>query len=252
MGWAVWTTDQAGPFQTKPCPGASWQLQGQPARQPAEYIREGTAKMMTLFHPATGHVRVKGVTSVTNAVLHAWLKEQLLDILAQLPEPSVGLTAEEHRAVWESWQADLKVKPGLGAGELPVLRLLLVLDNLTGHHTPDLVCWLFQHGIMPLYTPLGGSWLNMTESIQRILIRRALAGQYPESVQQIMDWLEATARGWNAQPTPFAWGGQRAARRIRARQRRHSLPGSVAYTRHPIYQPRTLLDKWRYANRMTH
>jgi len=28
---------------------------------------------------------------------------------------------------------------------------------------------LFEHGIMPLYTPLSGSWLNMTESIQRIL-----------------------------------------------------------------------------------
>ena len=33
--------------------------------------------------------------------------------------------------------------------------------------------WLIQHGVMPLYTPLGGSWLNMAESIQRILKRRA-------------------------------------------------------------------------------
>jgi len=36
--------------------------------------------------------------------------------------------------------------------------------------------WLCEHGIMPLYTPLGGSWLNMSESIQRILKRRALDG----------------------------------------------------------------------------
>jgi transposase len=36
--------------------------------------------------------------------------------------------------------------------------------------------WLCAHGIMPLYTPLGGSWLNMAESIQRILKRRALEG----------------------------------------------------------------------------
>ena len=43
------------------------------------------------------------------------------------------------------------------------------MDNLAGHLTPRLVVWLFEHGIMPLYTPLGGSWLNMTESIQRIL-----------------------------------------------------------------------------------
>ena len=38
------------------------------------------------------------------------------------------------------------------------------------------VLWLFAHGIMPLYTPLGGSWLNMAESFQRILKRRALDG----------------------------------------------------------------------------
>ena len=33
---------------------------------------------MTLFRPATGEVRAKGVVSVTNAVLHPWLQEQLL------------------------------------------------------------------------------------------------------------------------------------------------------------------------------
>jgi hypothetical protein len=40
--------------------------------------------------------------------------------------------------------------------ELPPLRLLLVWDNLTSHKTPDLVLWLCAHGIMPLYTPVGG------------------------------------------------------------------------------------------------
>jgi hypothetical protein len=35
------------------------------------------------------------------------------------------------------------------------------LDNLAGHKTTAFVQWLFQHGIVPLYTPLGGSWLNM-------------------------------------------------------------------------------------------
>ncbi len=60
--------------------------------------------------------------------------------------------------------------------------MLLVLDNLAGHRTPSFVGWLLDHGIMPLYTPLGGSWLNMTESVQRILIRRGLAGTHPESV----------------------------------------------------------------------
>ncbi len=46
---------------------------------------------------------------------------------------------------------------------------------------------------MPLYTQLGGSWLNMTESVQRILVRRALAGTHFETVNAIIIALEAMA-----------------------------------------------------------
>jgi hypothetical protein len=112
--------------------------------------------------------------------------------------------------------------------------MLLVWDNLTGHYTVDLILWLFDHGIMPLFTPLGGSYLNMAESVQRIQKRRALDGQHPKTPEQIIDWLEATARGWNREPTPFVWGGKRQARRQRARERRHALGGSGAYTRRPL------------------
>jgi hypothetical protein len=55
--------------------------------------------------------------------------------------------------------------------------MLLIWDNLKGHHTPKMILWLFEQGVMPLYTPVAGSWLNMAESIQRILVRRALEGQ---------------------------------------------------------------------------
>ena len=120
------------------------------------------------------------------------------------------------------------------AAELPPLRMLLILDNLAGHKTTAFVQWLFQHGIMPLYTPLGGSWLNMTESIQRILKRRALDGQYPTTPEDIITWLEATARGWNTDPTPFVWAGKRQQRRHRAYLRRHPVGGSAAVTRRPI------------------
>jgi hypothetical protein len=117
---------------------------------------------------------------------------------------------------------------------LPPLRVLLILDNLAGHKTPAFVCWLMDHGIMPLYTPLVGSWLNMAESIQRILVSRALSGQCPSGPEQIIEWLEATARAWNREPTPFVWGGKRSARRERARQRRHALGGSGACTLRPL------------------
>ena len=111
----MWCEDEAGPFGTTPYPGSNWQPERKAACQEHEYIRNGTAKLLTLFHPATGQVRVKGVTSCTNAVLHQWLTEELASVI------------------------------------------------------PQFVLWLCAHGIMPLYTPLGGSWLNMAESIQRIL-----------------------------------------------------------------------------------
>jgi hypothetical protein len=81
LGISVWGLEQAGPFQTMPYPGASWELQGKPACQPHQHLRNGTAKLMSLFHPATGKVRVKGVRSCTNAVLHPWLKQELEAVL---------------------------------------------------------------------------------------------------------------------------------------------------------------------------
>ncbi len=232
----VWTEDEAGPYQTLPSPGAHWHPAGQPVRVPHEYVRAGTAKQLTLFHPASGAVRVKGVTSSANAVLHPWLEAELTTILAALPEP-VPLPPGEHRRRWERWQEGLSVKITLPQ-ELPPLRMLLVLDNLAGHYTVDFVLWLFAHGIMPLYTPLGGSYLNMAESIQRILKRRALDGQHPQTPAEIIDWLEATARGWNRAPTPFIWGGKRHARRERAYHCCHALGGSGASTRRPLRRSR--------------
>lgn len=112
--------------------------------------------------------------------------------------------------------------------------MLLVFDNLAGHYTRDFVLWLFNNGVMPLYTPINGSWLNMAESIQRIIKRRALDGQHPQTPQEIISWLEDTAHGWNRNPTPFTWDGKRAARRKRQRKRRHKVGGSAATSFKPI------------------
>lgn len=204
-------------------------MHGRPARYPHEYVRNGTAKQLTLFHPATGKVRVKGVLRTTNAILHPWLKGELESILAALPESIADHDPAGNRRRWERWQEGLSVPVPLPE-QPPPLRMLLVLDNLQGHHTPELVQWLVQHGVMPLYTPIGGSWLNMAESIQAILKSRALDGEHPQSPGQIIDWIEATARGWNRDPTPFIWNGGRKARRTRARARRHLLGGSGACT----------------------
>jgi DDE superfamily endonuclease len=227
-GVALWCQDEAGPYQAIPQPGESWHPAGHPTPQPHEYVRGGTAKLLTLFRPATGEVRAQGVLSTPNAVLHPWLKAQLSQALAQLeahPLPVRVPLAEAHLLVrtWQHWWWSYeRPKPA------PALRLIVVWDNLAGHLSYDLVRWLLQQGVLPLYTPLSGSWLNMAESLQRILVRRALSGQQPESAPQLIDWLDQTVVGWNRQPTPFVWNGPRRRRRERARLRRHALAGSGA------------------------
>lgn len=214
----VWCQDEAGPYQAIPQAGASWRPVGSPQRQPHEYVRGGTAKLLTLFHPATGAVRAKGVANTPNAVLHPRLQEELVAILASLPPLSP--TPRSPLCDWAHWLGH----PPRTA--VPPLRVLLIWDNLAGHYTPELVLWLFQHGGMPLYTPLSGAWLNLAEAVQRILIGRARAGQHPQSPAELIGWLDDTVAGWNQHPTPFVWAGKRHARRQRARQRR--LGGSGA------------------------
>jgi hypothetical protein len=144
VGVPVWTQDEAGPYQAIPQPGASWQPEEHPQCQPHEYIRGGTAKLLTLFRPATGEVRATGVTSAPNAVLHPWLHEELAQILADLPEPPPLPAAHPLRASWATWLGRAPAEP------LPPLRLILVWDNLAGHRTPEMVRWLCAQGVLPL------------------------------------------------------------------------------------------------------
>ena len=149
-----------------------------------------------------------------------------------LSEAEADTDETDHRADWERWQEGLTVKFTL-LDNLPPLRMLLIWDNLTGHWNAELLIWLMRQGVMVLFTPLSGSWLNLCESVQRIIVRRALSGQSFETPEQVMASLESVTRGWNANPTPFEWGGRRKARRERARER-HRLGGSGGFTRRPV------------------
>jgi hypothetical protein len=169
-------------------------------------VRGGTAKLLTLFRPTTDVVRAQGVTRSTNAIVHPWPQAQVAQVLADLPAPVLLPPTCPLRALWAA-------RLGRALSEvLPPLRMILVWDNIVGHTSALLLDWLLSHGVLPLYTPLSGSWLNLAESVQRILIRRALAGQHPPSAQEIITWLEETVAGWNAAPTPFAWDGPRRRR----------------------------------------
>ena len=220
-GIPVWCEDEAGPYQAVPHPGAGWFLTGDPGRQPHEYVRGGTAKLLTLFRPATGEVRARGVAQAPNAVFHPWLQAQLSAILRTLPETPPRIEPAPFMPDW--WQRRQQMTERYTD---PPLRLILIWDNLAGHKSVELVSWLCAQGILPLYTPLSGSWLNMAEAVQRIIVRRALAGHHPETPEEIIGWLEETVAGWNTEPTPFVWEGKRWERRNRARHR--LLGGSAA------------------------
>jgi hypothetical protein len=66
--------------------------------------------MLTLFHPATGRVRLDGVTRCPNAVLHPWLKQQLTEIVAELPEPPTEVDPATIGRQWARWQEGLSVR----------------------------------------------------------------------------------------------------------------------------------------------
>ena len=103
MGIPLWCQDAAGPYQAVPQPGQAWQPEGKPRCQPHEYLRGGTAKLVTLFRPATGEVRAKGVSSAPNAVVHPWWKTELFQILEDLPEVAGGDTDAPAATRWATW-----------------------------------------------------------------------------------------------------------------------------------------------------
>jgi hypothetical protein len=178
LGLPLWCEDEAGPHQTLPLPGYVWQLEGEPGRQGHQDIRGKTCTFLTVFRPATGELRATPVDQSTNAILHPWLKEKLDTMPKQCPPPPEALPEERRRQHGD---------PFPEASHLdrlnPPLRLLLILDNLAGHSSRDRVAWCHERGIGLLYTPCAGSWLNTAESVQRIIIRRALEGHHLSDVE---------------------------------------------------------------------
>jgi hypothetical protein len=61
--------------------------------------------MLTLFHPASGPVRLEPVARSTNAIVHPWLKARLAEIVAALPAVAAPLDRAQNRRVWQVWQA---------------------------------------------------------------------------------------------------------------------------------------------------
>ncbi|EFH82730.1 helix-turn-helix domain-containing protein [Ktedonobacter racemifer] len=69
LGLQVWCEDEAGPYQTIPQPGSSWQIEHRPARQAHQYLRGETAKLLTLC--AARHRRTTRRSSPTKYQCHS-------------------------------------------------------------------------------------------------------------------------------------------------------------------------------------
>ena len=161
--------------------------------------------MLTLFHPACAQVRMKGVTSSANAVLHPWLKEH--SWTRYDGDATLAISAWYSACVYSHWRLLAQSRPELAEG--------------------------------------------MAESMQHNLVQRALNGHQPETPAQIMTLPEGVVQGWNLNPTPFEWGGKRAARRQRSRVRRHALGGSGVYAHRPILRNHNLFQKWQEVHQLT-
>jgi len=92
----------------------------------------------------------------------------------------------------------------------------------------------------------------MAESVQRILKRRTLDGQHPQSPKEIGTWFQQTAQAWNQQPTPFLWNGKRRQRRRRQPGDGHAIGGSAARTEQPISPRRRRHHEWHPPRQVTH
>jgi len=128
-------------------------------------------------------------------VLHAWLESELLASWTRC-QTAKSLPEDDNRAAWERWQAGLIIKPTL-CDTLPPLRLLLIMDNLAGHlHRVLCVVVRTRHhaAVHPAQRILvehdessSGSWPSVLWPVRT-----------PASPAELIEWLETTARAWNA------------------------------------------------------
>jgi len=130
--------------------------------------------------------------------------------LRRYPQRTAVMKRQNH-LLWQRWQEGL-LWPITLPTQLPPLKMLLVMDNLKRVQDPgDGLVDVRARDYAAVYAP-GRVVVNMAESIQRILKRRGLDCQHPQTPERDhgVVW-KRRARGWNREPTSFEWGGARAA-----------------------------------------
>jgi transposase len=142
---------------------------GQPQRVEDEYRRHGTLAILAAWDVRSGRV-----------MLHVRRQRRGREFLELL------------KTVRRRW---------------PTGRLVIILDNLSIHTTPEVQAWLRDQAgrVRFEFLPLHASWLNQIEIwfsiLERQALRRASDATYPERTRRIYRFL----RHWNKTAHPFRW-----------------------------------------------
>src|ERR1700704_4644139 len=88
------------------------------------------------------------------------------------------------------------------------LSVLVVLDNLSAHSTPEITKWLAHRDRRRWhlhYTPTSSSWVNLIERWFKELTDKRLRRGTFTSVPALVDAIQLRAEHWNEDPKPFIW-----------------------------------------------
>lgn len=88
----------------------------------------------------------------------------------------------------------------------PDQELHVIVDNSSTHSTPAIEEWLRANPSVHFhFTPTSASWLNQVEGFFGILGKQSLSANDFPSKQALRAHIDAFMKGWNKNPTPFAW-----------------------------------------------
>ncbi|MBK6683229.1 MAG: IS630 family transposase [Deltaproteobacteria bacterium] len=134
---------------------------------------------------------------------HDYKRHGVLDLFAALEVATGKVThtlSESHTA------ADFLAFMKKVERQYPGRELHVILDNSSTHRTPDVQAWLAEHPLIRFhYTPTSASWLNQVEGFFGILGKQSLSATNFPSKKALREHVAAYMRGWNRNPTPFAW-----------------------------------------------
>jgi len=160
---------------------------GRPARQEEHYRRHGVLAILAGLHVRSGRVLAR--------VRRRRSRREFLELLKAL------------------------------RGRYPHGRLVVVLDNLSIHTTPEIRAWLAaQQGRVRFeFLPLHASWLNQIEIWFSILERQALTRASDTAYRLRAARIQHFIRHWNRSARPFRWTFKALDRRPRTRHGARSV-----------------------------